>query len=60
MTLAHALLLALMAGMSIPAGAVAASSRKLREWRLKHEFDSFVSYFGGGAPLAAIALVLVR
>lgn len=59
MTLALTLSLALAAGMSIPAGALIASRVALRSTFLQHDLDSFVSYFGGGALLAAIALVLL-
>lgn len=59
MTLAPVLLLALAAGLSIPLGAGIASVERLKDWCLKTEMDSFVSYFGGGALLAAIALVLL-
>lgn len=59
MTLTQALLLALAAGMSIPLGAGVASVEKFKDWCLKTEMDSFVSYFGGGALLAAIALVFL-
>lgn len=59
MNLELPLLLALAAGMSIPAGALVSSSVTLRSICLRHELDSFVSYFGGGALLAAISLVLL-
>ena len=59
MTLAPVLLLALAAGLSIPLGAGIASVERLEKWCRKTEMDSFVSYFGGGALLAAIALVLL-
>lgn len=59
MTLAQVVLLTLAAGMSIPLGAAMASVERLQAWCLKTEMDSFVSYFGGGALLAAIALVLL-
>lgn len=59
MTLLHTMLLALAAGMSIPAGAAISSNRWLGELCRRHEIDSFVSFFGGGALLAAIALVLI-
>jgi len=51
--------LAWMAGLSIPAGALISSSVTLRDACLRLELDSFVSYFGGGALLAAVALVLI-
>jgi ZIP family zinc transporter len=59
MTLTLTLSLALVAGMSIPAGALMSSRVSLRSICLQHDIDSFVSYFGGGALLAAIALVLL-
>lgn len=59
MTLWLTLSLALVAGMFIPVGALMASRVSLRSICLKHDIDSFVSYFGGGALLAAIALVLL-
>ncbi|MBW1785335.1 MAG: divalent cation transporter, partial [Deltaproteobacteria bacterium] len=59
MTLVSALALALLAGLSIPAGALVSSHLVLRSVCLRFEVDSFVSYFGGGALLAAIALVLI-
>lgn len=49
MTLAFTLSLALAAGMSIPAGALVSTRVSLRSICLRHEIDSFVSYFGGGA-----------
>jgi len=51
--------LAWMAGLSIPLGAVISSNVVLRSACLRLELDSFVSYFGGGALLAALALVLI-
>lgn len=54
-----ALGLAWLAGLSMPAGALASSNIVLRNACLRIELDSFVSYFGGGALLAAIALVLI-
>lgn len=51
--------LALLAGLSIPAGALVASNVVLRNACLRLKLDSFMSYFGGGALLAAIALVLI-
>lgn len=59
MTLTLTLSLALVAGLSIPVGALISSSVSLRSICLQHDLDSFVSYFGGGALLAAIALVLL-
>ncbi len=59
MTLALTLSLALAAGMAIPVGALISSLVSLRSICLQHDIDSFVSYFGGGALLAAISLVLL-
>lgn len=59
MTLETTLGLALMAGLAIPVGAVVSAIPWLRTFCFEHEVDSFVSYFGGGALLAAVALVLV-
>jgi len=59
MTLGLTLALASLAGLSIPVGALIASNVSLKNILLQHEIDSFVSYFGGGALLAAIALILV-
>jgi len=59
MTLELTLALALFAGLSIPAGALIASNDALKNICLQHEIDSFVSFFGGGALLAAITLVLI-
>ncbi len=59
MSLSSTLLLALIAGLSIPAGALLSVNGWIRSFCWQHEIDSFVSYFGAGALLAAIALVLV-
>lgn len=59
MTLALPLTLTLLAGLAIPAGAWFSSIPPIRKACRAHDIDSFVSYFGGGALLAAIALVLV-
>ncbi|WP_305043458.1 ZIP family metal transporter [Geoalkalibacter sp.] len=59
MSLTTTLLMALVAGLSIPLGAFISTRARLRSICLRHEIDSFVSYFGGGALLAAIALVLI-
>jgi len=59
MSLLLPLTLALAAGLSIPTGALISTHVSLRSACLRHEVDSFVSYFGGGALLAAIALVLL-
>jgi len=58
-TLTLTLALALLAGLSIPVGALIASNLSLKNILLQHEVDSFISSFGGGALLAAIALVLI-
>lgn len=58
MTLAPTLSLALLAGLAIPAGAWVSSIPPIRNACRANDIDSFVSYFGGGALLAAIALVL--
>jgi len=52
-------MLAWFAGLSIPAGALVSAHVVLRDACRRMELDSFVSYFGGGALLAAIALVLI-
>ncbi len=52
-------LLTLMAGMAIPAGALLARWEKLSPQWLEQEFRHFVIAFGGGALLSAVALVLV-
>ncbi len=57
--LEFALGLAFLAGLSIPAGALISSRLVLADFCRQKQLDSFVSYFGGGALLAAIALVLV-
>jgi len=59
MTLALPLTLTLLAGLAIPAGASVSTVSPIRKACLAHDIDSFVSYFGGGALLAAIALVLL-
>jgi len=51
--------MALGAGLSIPMGALVSSHERLRSRCVQLELDSFVSYFGGGALTAAVALVLV-
>lgn len=45
--------------MAIPAGAWVSTISPIRKACQAHDVDSFVSYFGGGALLAAISLVLV-
>lgn len=57
--LESALGLALLAGLSIPAGALVSMTPVLAAFCRRTELDSFVSYTGGGALLAAIALVLI-
>lgn len=59
MTLMLTLVLALAAGMAMLIGIFISASVSLRSFCVQHEIDSFVSYFGGGALLAAIALVLL-
>ncbi len=59
MTLALPLTLTLLAGLAIPAGGWVSTVSPIRKACLAHDIDSFVSYFGGGALMAAIALVLV-
>ena len=59
MTVTLAIILALMAGLAIPAGAWVSSVPTLRNLCRANDIDSFVSYFGGGALLSAIALVMV-
>lgn len=54
-----ALVLALAAGLSIPLGGLASAHAGFAGFCRRKELDSFVSYFGGGALLAAIALVLI-
>lgn len=53
------MMLALMAGLSIPMGAMISANTWLRNLCIENEIDSFMAAFGGGALLAAIALVLV-
>ena len=59
MSLGLTLLLALGAGLAMPLGALISQIVPLRSLVQRQELDSFVSYFGGGALLAAIALVLL-
>lgn len=58
-TMEWTLFLAWLAGLSILAGALISSNVALRSAFLRMEVDSFASYFGGGALLAAITLVLI-
>jgi len=53
------LLLTLLAGASIPAGAALAMIERIRPDWLEEEFRHSVIAFGGGVLLAAVALVLV-
>ena len=53
------LLLTLLAGMSMPLGALIARFERIRPRWLEHEFRHSVIAFGGGALLSAVALVLV-
>ncbi len=57
--LSQALLLATLAGLTIPVGAFAAMNTNIRPQWLNREFRHTVIAFGGGILLAAIALVLV-
>ncbi|UXX84635.1 ZIP family metal transporter [Roseovarius pelagicus] len=58
-TLTQALLLAGMAGATIPVGALLATQEKCLPGWLEDEFRHSVIAFGGGALFSAIALVLV-
>jgi ZIP family zinc transporter len=55
----EALLLSLLAGLSMVAGGLIASIEHIRPHWLQREFRHTVIAFGGGALLAAVALVLV-
>jgi ZIP family zinc transporter len=57
--LQYAVLLAALAGATIPLGGLAARIEKIRPAWLEDEFRHGVIAFGGGALLAAVALVLV-
>ena len=59
MSVEIALMLALLAGISIPAGAFASTLPELEEFCRRKEIDSFISYFGGGALMATLSLVLI-
>jgi len=59
MSLIVTLSLAFAAGLSIPMGAFLSSFARLDAYCRQKELDSFVSYFGGGALIAAITLVLI-
>ena len=52
-------LLTLMAGLMMPVGALLASVERIRPRWLENELRHAVIAFGGGALLAAVALVLV-
>jgi len=52
-------MLTLLAGLMIPLGGVIAQFENVRPHWLEQEFRHFVIAFGGGALLAAVALVLV-
>ena len=55
----QALLLSLLAGLAIPAGGFLARAERLRPGWLESELRHSVIAFGGGALMAAVALVLV-
>lgn len=57
--LLESLLLALIAGITIPLGALLASVEEFHNQWIKNEFQHSVIAFGGGTLLAAIAFVLV-
>ncbi|MFV2053648.1 ZIP family metal transporter [Aliiroseovarius sp. YM-037] len=57
--IALALLLATLAGVTIPIGAVLASVERINPRWLEEEFRHTVIAFGGGALFSAIALVLI-
>ena len=57
--LQYAALLAALAGATIPLGGLAARVEKIRPGWLEDEFRHSVIAFGGGALIAAVALVLV-
>jgi ZIP family zinc transporter len=57
--LQYAALLAALAGAAIPLGGLAARIERIRPYWLENEFRHSVIAFGGGALLAAVALVLV-
>lgn len=58
-TFAQALLFATLAGLMIPLGGLLATVERIRPRWLEDEFRHSVIAFGGGALLAAVALVLV-
>ncbi|MBD5771876.1 ZIP family metal transporter [Marinomonas colpomeniae] len=53
------ILLALFAGLAMPAGALIAQYEKIRPLWLESELTHGITAFGGGALLSAVALVLV-
>jgi ZIP family zinc transporter len=55
----EALILSYLAGVAIPAGGALASIEHIRPLWLEREFRHTVIAFGGGALMAAVALVLV-
>jgi len=59
MLVVQILVLTLLAGMSMPLGALVAKMERIRPRWLEHEFRHSVIAFGGGALLSAVALVLV-
>lgn len=59
MLLLEILLLTLVAGLSMPLGALVARVERIRPRWLEQEFRHSVIAFGGGALLSAVALVLV-
>lgn len=59
MVLLHILTLTLLAGLSMPLGAVLACVERIRPRWLEQEFRHSVIALGGGALLSAVALVLV-
>lgn len=58
-SLSLSLILALLAGATIPGGAFVASIERIRPRWLESEFRHGVIAFGGGALIAAVSLVLV-
>jgi len=54
-----AMLLALLAGIAIPIGGAIAAVERIHPYWLENEFRHAVISFGGGALLAAIAMVLI-
>ena len=53
------LLLAMLAGVTIPLGAMVANIERIRPRWLENEFRHTIIAFGGGVLLAAVSLVLV-